>query len=90
MEKGRVDRHLASGLPYDMTTTVTTGEGQVRVFVAVDHCTCECVGLHAAKARQPLRGVGAAPPGRARALRRLRARGSPRGWRSATTTAAPT
>jgi hypothetical protein len=27
----------------DMTTTVTTGEGQVCVFVAVDHCTAEIV-----------------------------------------------
>jgi putative transposase len=33
----------------DLTTTATTGEGLVHVFVAVDHCTCECVGLHAAK-----------------------------------------
>jgi transposase InsO family protein len=33
----------------DMTTTVTTGEGQVCVFVAVDHCTSERVGIHAAK-----------------------------------------
>jgi transposase InsO family protein len=33
----------------DMTTTVTTGQGTVHVFVAVDHCTCECIGLHAAK-----------------------------------------
>jgi transposase InsO family protein len=33
----------------DMTTTVTTEEGQVCVFVAVDHCTGECVGIHAAK-----------------------------------------
>jgi len=45
----------------DMTTTVTTGEGLVHVFVAVDHCTCECIGLHAAKrgdrfeALEPLR-----------------------------------
>ena len=45
----------------DMTTTVTTGEGLAHVFVAVDHCTCECVGLHAAKrgdrfeALEPLR-----------------------------------
>jgi putative transposase len=45
----------------DMTTTVTTGEGQVCVFVAVDHCTGECVGLHAARrgtrfeALEPLR-----------------------------------
>jgi putative transposase len=29
-------------------TTATTGEGQVAVFVAVDHCSAECVGLHAA------------------------------------------
>lgn len=45
----------------DMTTTVTTGEGLAHVVVAVDHCTCECVGLHAAKrgnrfeALEPLR-----------------------------------
>jgi transposase InsO family protein len=31
----------------DMTTTVTTDEGQVCVFIAVDHCTAECVGIHA-------------------------------------------
>lgn len=45
----------------DMTTTVTTGEGLAHVFVAVDHCTCECIGLHAARrgdrfeALEPLR-----------------------------------
>jgi putative transposase len=45
----------------DMTTTVATGEGLAHVFVAVDHCTCECIGLHAAKrgtrfeALEPLR-----------------------------------
>jgi putative transposase len=45
----------------DMTTTVTTGQGAAHVFVAVDHCTCECVGLHAAEgghrfeAPEPLR-----------------------------------
>src|ERR687895_2688993 len=31
----------------DLTTTVT-GEGQAAVFVALDHCSAECVGLHAA------------------------------------------
>ena len=31
----------------DLTTTIT-GEGQVAVFVAVDHCSAECVGIHAA------------------------------------------
>ena len=29
-------------------TTIVTGEGQAAVFVAVDHCSAECVGLHAA------------------------------------------
>ena len=33
----------------DMTATVTVGEGAAFVFVAVDHCTTECVGLHAAR-----------------------------------------
>src|SRR5262249_10245102 len=33
----------------DATTTLTTAEGQVFVFVAVDHCTGECVGIHASK-----------------------------------------
>jgi putative transposase len=32
----------------DLTTTLT-GEGQMAVFVAVDHCSAECVGIHAAK-----------------------------------------
>jgi putative transposase len=32
----------------DLTTT-WTGEGQVAVFVAVDHCSAACVGLHAAR-----------------------------------------
>jgi transposase InsO family protein len=44
----------------DLTTT-WTGEGQAAVFVAVDHCSAECVGLHAARnanrfeALEPLR-----------------------------------
>src|SRR3989454_10512763 len=33
----------------DNTATLTLEDGQVTVFVAVDHCTTECVGLHAAK-----------------------------------------
>jgi putative transposase len=33
----------------DMTTTVTTEEGQVCVFVAVDHGTAECIGIHASR-----------------------------------------
>jgi putative transposase len=30
-------------------TTVLTGEGQAAVFIAVDHCSTECVGVHAAR-----------------------------------------
>ena len=42
-------------------TSVRTGEGQAAVFVAVDHCSAECVGLHASRsadrfeALEPLR-----------------------------------
>ena len=60
----------------DMTATMTVGEGAAVVFVAVDHCTTECIGLHAAKSGPHAEGeclVGAelrhdrgAPPGLAR------------------------
>jgi putative transposase len=33
----------------DMTATFTREEGQVAIFIAVDHCSAECVGIHAAK-----------------------------------------
>jgi transposase InsO family protein len=33
----------------DMTAAVTTQEGQAAVFIAIDHFTAECVGIHAAK-----------------------------------------
>jgi putative transposase len=33
----------------DMTEAVTLREGRARVFVAVDHCSGECVGNHAAR-----------------------------------------
>jgi len=32
----------------DMTAAFTVEHGQVAVFVAIDHCTAECVGIHAA------------------------------------------
>jgi transposase InsO family protein len=41
----------------DMTTTVTTEESQVCVFVAVDHCTAECIGIHAAKSGNRFEGL---------------------------------
>jgi putative transposase len=45
----------------DATSTWTALEGEVTVFIAVDHFTAECVGIHAAKvgtrfeALEPLR-----------------------------------
>jgi len=33
----------------DMTLTVTTGEGKANVFIGVDHCTAECIGIHASR-----------------------------------------
>ena len=30
-------------------TSVMTGEGQAAVFIAVDHCSTECVGIHASR-----------------------------------------
>ena len=33
----------------DMTAALTLEHGQVAVFVAVDHCSAECVGIHAAR-----------------------------------------
>jgi transposase InsO family protein len=33
----------------DMTQTVTLAEGVAHVFVALDHCNSECVGIHADK-----------------------------------------
>jgi len=32
----------------DLTTTII-GEGPVAVFIAIDHCSAECVGIHAAQ-----------------------------------------
>ena len=34
-------------------TTVMTGEGAAAVFIAVDHCSSECVGIHAARRGAP-------------------------------------
>ena len=33
----------------DMTQTITVAQGVAHVFVAVDHCNSECVGIHADK-----------------------------------------
>jgi transposase InsO family protein len=41
---GRVDLRWGTDL-----TSVMTGEGQAAVFIAVDHCSAECVGVHASR-----------------------------------------
>ena len=33
----------------DATATVTLADGAVTIFAAIDHCTAECVGIHAVK-----------------------------------------
>lgn len=48
------DGHITTAMPNlmwgtDMTTTATVGEGQAAVFIAIDHCTGELVGIHASK-----------------------------------------
>lgn len=48
------DRTIVTGRPNEMwgtdaTSTVTTREGTATVFFAVDHCTAECVGIHASR-----------------------------------------
>ena len=65
----------------DMTATVTVAEGPAFVFVAVDHCTAECIGSSCRQARDPLRGPGADPPGHPRTLRGHRRRRGP--WAAA-------
>ena len=53
----------------DATATVTLAEGQVTVLAAIDHCTAECVGIHAVKratrfeALEPLRQSVREPEG---------------------------
>ena len=56
----------SSAVANDTTAALTTEQGQVAVFVAVDHCSAECAGIHAAlngtrhEALEPIRqGVGA-------------------------------
>jgi putative transposase len=74
----------------DLTTTIT-GEGQAAVFIAIDHGSAECVGIHAHaratrfQALEPIRqGVRQRFGGFAKAVAQGR---SPRVWRCATITA---
>ncbi len=62
----------------DMTATVTVGEGAAFVFVAVDHCPTECIGLHRPSAGPDLRPWSRSARASAPASARL-ARASPAG-----------
>ena len=55
----------------DLTTTIT-GEGQAAVFVAVDHCSVECVGIHAASRATRFEALEPIRQGVRRPFRRLR------------------
>ena len=44
-----ITAHVDTMWGTDMTATFTRQEGQVAIFIAVDHCSAECVGIHAAK-----------------------------------------
>lgn len=47
---GRIKtQHVDEMWGTDMTTTLTVEEGNASVFFAIDHCSLECVGIHAAK-----------------------------------------
>jgi transposase InsO family protein len=69
----RVDLMWGSDL-----TSVMTGEGQAAVFVAVDHCSAECVGRHASHSADRFQALEPVRQGVARALRRVRQGHRPR------------
>jgi putative transposase len=56
-----IPAHVDTMWGTDMTATYTRQEGQVAIFIAVDHYSAECMGIHAAKqgtrfeALEPLR-----------------------------------
>ena len=62
-------------------TSVMTGEGQAAVFIAVDHCSTECVGIHTSRSAgrfQALEPIKQAVPWRLRQGHRCRPSASPR------------
>ena len=62
----------------DMTATVTVAEGAAFVFVAVDHCATECIGLHAAKSGNRFEALEPIRQGIRGTLRGYRRRRGPR------------
>ena len=55
----------------DMTETVTLRDGRARVFVAVDHCSGECVGSHAARSGNRFEALEPVRQGVLRHFRRI-------------------
>jgi putative transposase len=55
----------------DMTVTVTVKEGRARVFIAVDHCSGECVGNHAARSGNRFEALEPVRQGVLRHVRRI-------------------
>ena len=45
----------------DATACLTTREGNATVFIAVDHCTQQCVGIHAARPGTRFLGIRSSP-----------------------------
>ena len=70
-------------------TSMMTGEGQAAVFIAVDHCSAECLGIHASRGADRFEAL---EPVRQAVRRSYGAFGrtSPPGCGSATTTVAST
>ena len=62
----------------DATSCLTRREGTATVFVVVDHCAAECIGLHAAKPGTRFEAVEPLRQGVHAALRGLRGRDRPR------------
>ena len=46
---GRITTERVDAMWGTDLTSVITGEGQAAVFITVDHCSAECVGLHASR-----------------------------------------
>jgi hypothetical protein len=44
-----IPAQVNTGWGTDMTATYTRQERQGAIFIAMDHCSAECVGMHAAK-----------------------------------------
>jgi putative transposase len=63
-------------------TTTWTGEGQVAVFIAIDHNNAECVGIHAARRGTRFEALEPLRQGVRRHFGAVTSGPSPRTWRA--------